>query len=141
MACILAIAIMMTPGCDSTTPKTDEPYSYPTLSPDVLEAGPDAALPLLQVPEDTLNTMTTSAVLETVLRFPYLVVYSTSSTIDGGIDALRAQCNALDELLQRSDAGEVIRSKFEEVTEQGWPSGTARPELRTGFLRALVETI
>ena len=85
--------------------------------------------------------MTTSALVETVLDFPYFGNFLASNRIDGGVDLLRGQCNALDELLDRDDAEAEIRAVYDRTQDDGWPAGTEHPSLKALLLEALLETL
>ena len=63
---------------------------------------------LLKVPESVLEPMSTSGLLETVLTFPFMPHYSAFDFPQDGIDSVRQSSNALDEFVQRPDAGSAL---------------------------------
>jgi len=141
-ATTVALVCALAVGCGGTSPgAVDEPYEYPTLSPEIMSAGPMEALPYLQVPDDTLTRMSTGALVETVLDFPYAVNVLAYSTTQEGVDHLREQCNALDELMKRDDAEAEIRAVYDETQARGWPAGTEFSSVLTMLLEALLETL
>jgi len=65
------------------------------------------------VPAGQLRGMATQGLLETALSYPLLVKNLLSNTPQEGIEALRGQCNALDEFLRRPDAAQVLLDLYE----------------------------
>lgn len=94
----------------------DEPYEYP------IEPGTDEwkalkthkeKLSVSQIPEDTLQNMTTAALLDTVLNYPLLVDVMAYNSTEMGIEIVCEQFNGLQELLNRDDFLTVATDKME----------------------------
>lgn len=57
-----------------------------------------------KVPQDILSKMTTSALVETIVTYPYFIDVYAFDTLDMGVEALRSEFGGVDELLTRKDA-------------------------------------
>lgn len=115
--------------------RVDTPYRYPVL-PGTEEW---AAMSSLQekidacaVEETLLESMTTPALLETVLDYPLLVNMMAFSTVEQGIASVSSYFDGIRVLEGREDALEVIRS---------YPAGEDGDPLTGLYLRALAEHI
>lgn len=123
----LALAAMTAPTASGANSPPDHWYTSqdggahqflltPQSDPEAWEAAADdtaALIEALQVPAGELREMSTSALLETVLDFPFLVNYVAFNTPQQGVDAVRDQLNVLDEFLNRADAAETLLSLYE----------------------------
>lgn len=63
-----------------------------------------------QVPENILKKMTTEALFQTVMDFPLLGDALLFDDSDAGYNALKTNCNALRELLEREDASTLFNN-------------------------------
>lgn len=61
-----------------------------------------------EVPKDILSKMTTEALVETIVTYPYFTDVNAFETLDQGVEALRLEFGGVDELLTRADAYECI---------------------------------
>ena len=95
------------PSSSTSTGSIDEPYIYPSLSPE-LRADPPSAMAALQVPQEILASMTTPAVVETVLGHPYSMNLLAYSSPRQAVEQFSQSCNALLELLHREDIDEAL---------------------------------
>ena len=66
-----------------------------------------------QIPEDVLKTMSTDALIETVLNYPLLDDIYAYDTFQEGFDAVSEHFNGLLELLNRGDAGSELLAKYQ----------------------------
>ena len=84
----------------------------------------DEMLKACQIPEDILNSMSTSGLVETVLEYPLYGDMRVYNTIQQGFEAVASQFNGLPELLNRKDAGTellAIYSKMDPLDiEDNW---------------------
>lgn len=67
----------------------------------------------LQIPEEKLNNMTTEALLETVLDYPYLLDYKFFNTSENAYDTFYNDFNGFRELVSRDDLTNVLLEKYE----------------------------
>jgi hypothetical protein len=65
-----------------------------------------------QIPEDILKNMSTLGLVETVLDYPNLFLYTAYNDMQYGFDVLVANFNGLQELYNRKDAGSEILNIF-----------------------------
>lgn len=84
----------------------DEPYEYP------IKPGTDEwfeiedhveKIKMLQIPQDVLDKMTTEALVESVVNYPYFPDMDAFSTQELGYEAVRNGFNGLQELESRPD--------------------------------------
>lgn len=68
-----------------------------------------------QIADDEIKEMTTDMLVSAYLNYPLLGDMYAYNTIETGFTALRKQCNALDELLTREDAGEALLNRYENI--------------------------
>ena len=77
-----------------------------------------------QIPENVLESMSTSALVETVLDYPLLSVYTAHNDWQQGFDMLVSNFNGLKELFNRRDAGSELLDKYiaidPEIVELKW---------------------
>ena len=66
-----------------------------------------------QIPYDEIEKMTTEELISAYLNYPLLGDMYAYSSIEIGFNAMRNQCNALNELLYREDIGEVLLTEYE----------------------------
>lgn len=68
----------------------------------------------LQIPENRLNTMSTAALIETVLNYPYILEYIyLAESYDYARDYFEKIFNGFDELLSRENLTEQLLNKYE----------------------------
>ena len=116
LSCFLALAMMTSmvsfqtsayEGSSNNEGYTiDEPYEYP------IEPGTDEwfaieshaeKVEMLQIPQDVLNEMTTEALVESVVNYPYFPDMDSFSTQELGYETVRNGFNGLQELESRPD--------------------------------------
>ncbi len=66
-----------------------------------------------QIPYDEIEKMTTEELISAYLNYPLLGDMYAYSSMEIGFNAMRNQCNALNELLYREDIGEVLLTEYE----------------------------
>ena len=101
----------------------DTPYVYPVVPGthewNILDTQAEKVA-VCQIPVDILSSLTTEALVETVLDYPLMCNISAYNNFLSGYEAVKAQFNGLQELSTRSDAEEVLsnfmsRSTFSAV--------------------------
>ena len=89
-----------------------EPYEYPVLpGTEEWEALPDnlaAKVNACAVPLDTLEHMTTGALLETVLTYPLLDNIFAFNTVEQGIESVSSYFHGINVLREREDAPQAV---------------------------------
>lgn len=78
-------------------------------------ASHDEMVAAYQIPDDEIKKMSTEMLLSAYLNYPLLIDMFVYNTNEMGFNALKSQCNALNELLSRNDVGEVILDRYEKV--------------------------
>ena len=89
----------------------DTPYEYPVVpgTPEWLSyATVIGRRKACQVPDEILEHMTTDALLQTVLDYPFLSDMYAFNTIEMGYEAVRKHCNSLREFENRPDRLETL---------------------------------
>lgn len=117
---VLLILTMMlslsTPSFAATEAFTDtESYAYPIQPGTVQWAAFDTKaekLNLLQIPEDKLSSMTTQALLVTVLNYPYILDYHAFNTKRAAFDTFYEDFNGFRALMERDNLTEVLLSQY-----------------------------
>lgn len=93
-----------------TVELSDTPYVF-AVKPGTTEwenLSPAERRRISHVPREEVENMTTRALLETVLNYPYLVDIYAFNSIEEGIEIVADRCPALRELLLREDVGEWL---------------------------------
>ena len=127
LSCFLALAMMTSmvsfqtsayEGSSNNEGYTiDEPYEYP------IEPGTDEwfaieshaeKVEMLQIPQDVLNEMTTEALVESVVNYPYFPDMDSFSTQELGYETVRNGFNGLQELESRPDGMLCLAEYYEE---------------------------
>ena len=67
------------------------------------------------VSKDILSNMTTDALIETIVTYPFFTDVNAFETLDMGLEALRAEFGGVDELLTRTDAYERTIAFIENI--------------------------
>ena len=75
----------------------------------------DEMVAACRIPDEKIKDMSTEQLVSAYLNYPLLGDMYAYNTTEMGFEALRSQCNALDELLSRKDAGEAILSRYNTV--------------------------
>lgn len=69
-----------------------------------------------RIPEETLNVMKTDALVDAVVKFPFLLNLMVYDSVSDGFDSLLSQCDALRELLTREDGADKLAEKYISLT-------------------------
>ena len=69
-----------------------------------------------RIPEETLDAMTTDALVDAVVNFPFLLNLMVYNSVSDGFDCLLSQCDALKELLTREDGADKLAEKYISLT-------------------------
>ena len=95
----------------------NEPYEFPITQYDdqwkEFETKAEA-LSVCQIPEEILNKMTTEALLETVLNYPFIIDYIAFNDYKDAADNMMRDFNGFSELLSREDLTEVLLEAYDE---------------------------
>lgn len=127
-SCLLALAVMLTivgfsayayaapADTDNEGYTIDEPYEYP-IQPGTdewfaIESHADK-VEMLQIPQEVLENMTTRALVESVVNYPYFPDMDAFSTPEQGYRAVRDGFNGLQELEARPDGIACLSEYFE----------------------------
>ena len=101
--------------------KIDVPYEYP-LTPEDPEWKTiqlkDEKVAKCQIPENILKRMTTLALLETVLNYPYFKDYITFDNYEIAARMMEENFNGFASLLQREDLTEVLIMRYNNVCQE-----------------------
>ncbi len=76
-------------------------------------ASHDEMVAAYQIPDDEIKKMSTKMLLSAYLNYPLLGNMFAYNSNEFGFKMLREECSALNELLSRDDAGEIILSKYQ----------------------------
>ena len=120
--CALSLAVMLFCLMPSLTASAEyidnEPYVF-ELQPDTAEwaAYDEKAdkLARLQIPEGKLSSMTTNALLETVMNYPYILDYTAFNSVQGAYDTFSSDFNGFRELMQRKDLSNTLLHNYEKT--------------------------
>jgi hypothetical protein len=96
--------------------RIDTAYEYPVLpgSDEWVSLGTtDARVAACQIPEDALKNMTTGALAETVIGYPFIINISAYNSREEGLAAFVKEFNGVRELMTRADAESVLTKKLE----------------------------
>ncbi len=117
---LIILALIFVPAFKSSVKYTDDsPYEF-ELTPGTDEwrsYSKSSILAKLQVPEEKLSSMTTGALLETVLNYPYLLDYNAFGKLQYACDTFCKDFNGFKELMQREDLTEELIEKYGEISE------------------------
>lgn len=116
----IIVFFAVTPANEVLNKYTDnEPYTYPIYPGtdewvDAWEGRSTLDMTaLLQIPENKLAQMTTEALLESVMNYPFVSNYSAYNTIKGFYEALYETFNGFRELMSREDCREVLFNLYD----------------------------
>ncbi len=110
--CICALVFFLG-GRSGQNGQIDQPYRYPVVpGSEEWKALPDlpAKIAACEVDRELLESMTTSALLQTVLDYPLLVNIGAFNTTEIGVGAVSLYFPGIEILAGREDALEVIRA-------------------------------
>lgn len=113
LALMLMLLVLL---CACSSPYTDNtPYTYP-IEPGTGEWASYRTkaekIAQLQIPEEKLNAMTTRALLQTVLAYPYLSDYRAYDRAYGAYQPIYDTFNGLRELMARGDFVDVLLKEY-----------------------------
>lgn len=120
----MALLVVLTPLFSLTVFATeanytdDVPYEFPVV-PNTKEweslRTRQAMLDVCQIPEDKLQSMTTEALLETVLAYPLITDYFAYNSIEDACNIMYNEFNGFQELFSRKDLSSVLTEKYDET--------------------------
>lgn len=114
-----ALALWAVFGAATASPYTiDTPYDYPVKpgTPEWLQyANVLGRRRACEVPEEILTHMTTEALLQTVLDYPFLGDMYAFNTMEMGYETVKRRFRGLQELESRPDCLEVLGRRCEET--------------------------
>ena len=100
---VLTVLVIVLSGCSSGKDTITEAFDYEATgwrskytSQEKIEA--------CKIPEETLAKMTTKALVETVVTYPYFTDVTAFDTLEMGVEALNHNFGGLKELMTREDA-------------------------------------
>lgn len=128
---LLGAVVLSLPGSGG---RVDQPYRYPVVpGTEEWRALPDlrAKIAACEVDRELMESMTTPALLQTVLDYPLLVNVFAFDTSEMGLSAVSTYFDGIDLLARREDAAKVIR---EYAPEEG-------DTLSGAYLRVLLRHI
>lgn len=112
---ILVIAMSVLPVCASDINKDNTQYVFP-ITPEDSEwetfTTKQEMLDVCQIPQAKLESMTTRALLETVLNYPLLLSYSAFNCTEDACNVMSNDFNGFKELLSRDDVSSVLLEKY-----------------------------
>lgn len=116
---VIVALILLLSGCRGQAPAAqanDDAYNFPTKP--GTEAWKQLAsrqemLQAVQIPEATLETMSTKGLVKTVLNYPLLSDMLAHLQIQSGFDAVVKDFNGLAALLNRPDAGRELLARYQ----------------------------
>lgn len=134
---LLATALALTMNFAACAQKNqsynvDEPYDFPVTPYDEewaeFETKVEAELSC-QIPEEILKEMTTEALLETVLNYPFLIDYVAYDRYYDAAEKFMRTFNGFEELLSRDDLTAVLLKTYGESSlQKGAATGIADTE-------------
>lgn len=101
-------------------------------------ADPAALVAALDVPDATVAGLSTAALLEAALDYPYVGDYVAYSTPQQGLDALRAKSPVIDELLRRPDVLDVLVATYGTADLAAIAATDAISTLHVGFVELVL---
>lgn len=97
------------------------PYTYPVVPGTEAWRQLDGHVEMLeacQIPEDILESLTTQALVETVLNYPLLIDMLAYNTTEAGYEAVYRNFNGLQELQERKDAIVCLEAYLKQMEQQ-----------------------
>lgn len=116
-----------------------KPYVYEVLpgTTEWVEMTPDERFESCYISEEVVSRMTTEALVETVLNYPYFTNVYAYDSFDYGIEVVSEYCPALKELLSRAEAAEALQNYLDNHTA----TSTAEERLVTKAAKMLAEKV
>ena len=115
----------------------DVPYQYPITPADEAWADFKTSQEMYdacQIPDAVLTRMTTEALLETVLNYPFLGTYKGYDDYETAAGYLCGQFNGLDELLARDDLTGILLERYAESKVLTQEELNENSRLRLGYV-------
>lgn len=98
---------------------------------------------MLDVPEEYLISADAEELIKYVVNYPLLIDAFVYDNPEQGVEHIRNTCSALDELLKRDDALELINKALEDVSryiDEDNIQGELAESVAEGFLKLLLQT-
>lgn len=98
----------------------DTPYDYP-LIPTVgwgNFASRKERVLACQIPDEVLQIMTTQALVQSVVQYPYIIDMWSYSTLREGFESVYSQFSAMDALVNRPDVGSALLNQYEAINRK-----------------------
>lgn len=121
----------------------DVPYQYPITPADEAWADFKTSQEMYdacQIPDAVLTRMTTEALLETVLNYPFLGTYKGYDDYETAAGYLCGQFNGLDELLARDDLTGILLERYAESKVLTQEELNENSRLRLGYVDTFFES-
>lgn len=114
MVMVMSLGVLSV-NADSNEKKDNTPYSFPVL-PGSSEwesfTTKQEKLSVCQIPDDKLVNMTTDALLETVMNYPFIHDYMAFNSYEDACRRMSEDFNGFSELFSREDITSAILSKY-----------------------------
>lgn len=121
----------------------DAPYQYPITPADEEWADFKTSQEMYdacQIPDNVLTRMTTEALLETVLNYPFLGTYKGYDDYETAAGYLCGQFNGLEELLARDDLTETLLARYAKSKVLTQEELNENSHLRLGYVDTFFES-
>ena len=121
----------------------EAPYQYPIRPADEAWADFKASQEMYdacQIPDGVLTRMTTEALLETVLNYPFLGTYKCYDDCETAAGYLCGQFNGLEELLARDDLTETLLARYAKSKVLTQEELNENSRLRLGYVDTFFES-
>lgn len=140
---ILAISILFCLQCIKAQ-TNDTPYSYPVIRGSAewnKITVYDEFRRISQIPEDIVKTLTTNALLESILNYPLIGDVFVFETFQKGVDKLKENFTAFNSLIQRDDLNDILLRKYEELSSKDITSMTQYSKGENSAKMSFIEVI
>lgn len=115
---ILSNLLPSTVAFSAVTDVDNVPYDFP-VTPDDAEwkrfTTKQEMLDVCQIPQDKLESMTTEALLETVLNYPLIGTFTAFNSLEDACAVMSDDFNGFNELFSRSDISERLMAKYSSI--------------------------
>lgn len=121
----------------------DVPYQYPITPADEEWTNFKTSKEMYdscQIPNHVLTRMTTNALLETVLNYPFLGTYKCYDDYEIAARYLCEQFNGLEELFSRSDLTEILLERYAKSKVLTQKDLNENTHLRLGYINTFFES-
>lgn len=146
LVCSLVITAFSTDGGQENT--SIDSYEYP-ITPGTTEWEElgtfSRRLDACRIPQETLDAMSTDALVTAVVNFPFLLNLMVYDSVSDGFDCLLSQSDALKELLTRDDGADALAREYIALTSfvgtksaMERKSTVSREELYPGLLEVIL---